>query len=64
MSAADGMENVGIYNVCQTMRFAYGRPDLIRLENNEQGGARIMIDIPFSDAGAADETDAAGAAAP
>ena len=48
MSGSDGVENVGIYNVCRTMEFTYGRKDLIQIGNNEQGSARITIDIPFA----------------
>ncbi len=47
LAVSDGMENVGIFNVCRTMEFTYGRKDLIQIGNNEQGSARIMIDIPF-----------------
>lgn len=50
MASQDGVENVGIANVCRTMQFTYGRPNLIHLENNEQGGARVVIDIPVPNA--------------
>ncbi len=38
--------HVGVTNVRQTLRLLYGRDDLLKLSNNEQGGARVEIDIP------------------
>lgn len=47
MPMPDEKKHVGIYNICQTMKFTYGRTDLIRLSNNEQGGARVEIRVPL-----------------
>lgn len=40
-------KHVGIYNVCRTLEFTYGRKDLLRLSNNEQGGACVEIFLPL-----------------
>ncbi len=39
-------EHLGLSNVRYTLRLIYGRDDLLRLENNEQGGARTEIWLP------------------
>lgn len=47
MPMPDEKKHVGIYNICQTMKFTYGRTDLIRLSNNKQGGACVEIHVPL-----------------
>lgn len=40
--------HLGIKNIIRTLRLFYGQDDLLQLSNNEQGGARVVVNIPLS----------------
>lgn len=40
--------HLGIKNIIRTLRLFYGQEDLLQLSNNEQGGARVVVNIPLS----------------
>ena len=42
-----GIEHIGIYNVSARLSLLYNSEGLLRVENNEKGGACIHISLPY-----------------